>query len=77
MRTASLRAGANFWFFPEGVGAEGELTGKGAYDCAGVFVDPAFLPSTVKQSLAEPIAGFLARCAGARVRRAGAGDDGT
>jgi AraC family transcriptional regulator len=49
---------ANFWFFPEGVDAHGELTGKGAYDCAGVFVDPSFLPSTVKDSLAEPIAGF-------------------
>jgi AraC family transcriptional regulator len=49
---------ANFWFFPEGVGAEGELTGKGAYDCAGVFIDPAFLSSTVKQSLAQPITGF-------------------
>ena len=49
---------ARFWFFPDGVGAEGELTGRGAYDCAGVFVDPSFLPSTVKQVLAEPIAGF-------------------
>jgi len=49
---------ANFWFFPEGVGAEGFLTVKGAYDCAGVFVDPSFLPSSVKQSLAEPIAAF-------------------
>jgi AraC-like DNA-binding protein len=49
---------ANFWFFPEGSDAHGELTGKGAYDCAGVFVDPSFLPSTVKDSLAEPIAGF-------------------
>jgi AraC-like DNA-binding protein len=49
---------ANFWFFPEGVDAHGELTGKGAYDCAGVFVDPSFLPSAVKDSLAEPIAGF-------------------
>ena len=41
---------ANFWFFPEGSDAHGELTGKGAYDCAGVFVDPSFLPSTVKDS---------------------------
>ena len=49
---------ANFWFFPEGIDAQGELTGKGAYDCAGVFVDPQFLPSTVKESLAEPIVGF-------------------
>jgi hypothetical protein len=36
---------ANFWFFPEGVGAEGQVTGKGAYDCAGVSVNPSFLPS--------------------------------
>ncbi len=42
----------------DGVGAEGELTGRGAYDCAGVFVDPSFLPLAVKQVLAEPIAGF-------------------
>ena len=49
---------ANFWFFPEGSDAHGELTGKGAYDCAGVFVDPSFLPSTVKDSLGQPIAGF-------------------
>ncbi len=49
---------ANFWFFPEGFDGHGELTGKGAYDCAGVFVDPSFLPSTVKDSLAEPLAGF-------------------
>jgi AraC-like DNA-binding protein len=49
---------ANFWFFPEGSDAHGELTGKSAYDCAGVFVDPSFLPSTVKDSLAKPIAGF-------------------
>lgn len=49
---------ANFWFFPEGVDAEGELTGKGAYDCAGVFIDPSFLSSSVKQALAEPISGF-------------------
>jgi AraC-like DNA-binding protein len=49
---------ARFWFFPEGVGADGEVTGKGAYDCAGVFVDPAFLSPGVKQALAEPIADF-------------------
>jgi AraC-like DNA-binding protein len=49
---------ANFWFFPEGTDAHGQLTGKGAYDCAGVFVDPAFLSSTVKEALAEPLAGF-------------------
>ncbi len=52
---------ANFWFFPEGVGAEGQVTGMGAYDCAGVSVDPSFLPSSVKQSLTEPIAGFTCR----------------
>ncbi len=49
---------ASFWFFPEGSDAHGELTGKGAYDFAGVFVDPSFLPSTIKDTLAEPIAGF-------------------
>jgi AraC family transcriptional regulator len=49
---------AKFWFFPEGTGAEGELTGRGAYDCAGVFVEPSFLPLAVKPALSEPIAGF-------------------
>ena len=49
---------AHFWFFPEGADASGELTGKGAYDCAGVFIDPSFLPLTVKDSLAAPIADF-------------------
>jgi AraC-like DNA-binding protein len=48
---------ANFWFFPEGSGAEGEVTGKGAYDCAAVFVDPPFLSPAVRQSLAKPMAG--------------------
>jgi hypothetical protein len=39
------RGRANLWFFPEGSDAHGELTGKGAYDCAGVFVDPSFPPA--------------------------------
>jgi AraC-like DNA-binding protein len=57
--THSIRPGrAKFWFFPEGIDAQGELTGKGAYDCAGVFVEPSFLPSEVKQVLAQPIVGF-------------------
>ena len=49
---------AKCWFFPEGSGAEGELVAKGAYDCAGVFVRPSFLPCAIKQALAAPIAGF-------------------
>jgi AraC-like DNA-binding protein len=49
---------ANLWFFPEGVEALGRVAGQGTYDCAGVFVDPSFLPSAVKDSLAEPIVGF-------------------
>ena len=49
---------ANLWFFPEGIDAQGRVTGRGAYDCAGVFVDPSFLPSAVKDALAEPIVGF-------------------
>jgi AraC family transcriptional regulator len=57
--TASIAPGrAKFWFFPEGVDSQGELTGKGAYDCAGVFVDPAFLSAGAKRALAEPIVGF-------------------
>ena len=49
---------ANFWFFPEGVGAEGELSADAPNDCVGVFVRPDFIPSAVKQDLAEPIIGF-------------------
>jgi AraC-like DNA-binding protein len=49
---------ANFWFFPEGVGAEGELRGNVANDCVGVFVAPSFIPPAVKRDLAEPIIGF-------------------
>lgn len=49
---------SKFWFFPEGAGAEVELTGRGAYDCAGVFVEPSLLPAAVKQALARPTAGF-------------------
>ena len=57
--TDSIAPGrAKFWFFPEGAGAEGELTGRGAYDFVGLFVKPSFLSVTVKQTLAEPIAGF-------------------
>lgn len=58
-RTDSVSLGkANFWFFPEGTDAEGELTGESDYDCAGVFIEPSFLPPTVKQILAKPIVGF-------------------
>jgi AraC-like DNA-binding protein len=49
---------ANFWFFPEGIGAEGELSADAPNDCVGVFVQPGFIPSAVKQDLAEPITGF-------------------
>ncbi len=47
-----------FWFFPGGFGAEGQLTGRGAYDCAGVFVEPTFLPAAAKRALAVPVTGF-------------------
>ncbi len=49
---------ANLWFLPEGVDAQGELTGNGAYDCAAVFIDPRFLPDSARESLSEPIIGF-------------------
>jgi AraC-like DNA-binding protein len=49
---------ANYWFFPEGTDAHGEVTGQGSYDCAGVFVDPAVLTPEVKRVLAAPMAGF-------------------
>lgn len=49
---------ANLWFLPEGVDAEGELSGKDAYDCAAVFIAPRFLPESARKFLAEPIIGF-------------------
>ena len=49
---------ANCWFFPEGIDAEGQLNTKSANDCVGVFVDPSFVPATVKPVLAQPIIGF-------------------
>ena len=48
---------ANFWLFPEGLDARGELNCKQAYDCAGIFVDPSFLPPAVRRTLTEPKAG--------------------
>jgi AraC family transcriptional regulator len=48
---------AGVWFFPEGTDREGEMTADSAYDCAGVFIKPSFLPSTTKQALSVPLAG--------------------
>ena len=53
-----IRAGkAGFWFFPEGMDREGELTADSAYDCAGVFIKPSFLPTLTKQTLSVPLVG--------------------
>jgi AraC family transcriptional regulator len=53
-----LRAGkTGFWFFPEGMDREGELTADSAYDCAGVFIKPSFLPTLTKQALSVPLVG--------------------
>jgi len=52
------RGKATLWFYPEGMDAEGELTGESAYDCAGVFADPCILPLALRQALAEPLVGF-------------------
>lgn len=49
---------AKFWFFPEGIGAQGELQGMGPFDCAGIFVDPSVLPSTVKAFFSQPVSGL-------------------
>jgi AraC-like DNA-binding protein len=49
---------ANLWFFPEGFDAEGELVGRSATDCVGLFVEPSFVPAPVKSELGEPIVGF-------------------
>jgi AraC-like DNA-binding protein len=57
--TESSRAGdANLWFYPEGFDAEGELIGRNATDCIGLFVEPSFVPAPVKSELMEPIVGF-------------------
>ena len=49
---------ANLWFFPEGFHAEGEVVGRRATDCVGLFVEPSFVPLPVKGELVEPIMGF-------------------
>jgi len=55
----NVRAGeANLWFFPEGFDAEGEVVGRTASDCIGLFVEPSFVPLPVKTTLMEPIIGF-------------------
>jgi len=51
------RGEANLWFFPEGFDAEGELRGKSATDCVGLFIEPSFVPPGVRTDLAEPIVG--------------------
>jgi AraC-like DNA-binding protein len=57
---ATLAQGrSNCWYFPEGVGADGEVTADGAYDCAAISVDPTFLPPPAREALTEPLAGFL------------------
>ena len=48
---------AGFWFFPEGTDQEGEMTADSAYDCAGIFIRPSFLPTATKQVLTAPLAG--------------------
>jgi AraC-like DNA-binding protein len=63
--TENLNAGdANLWFFPEGFDAEGELVGRSATDCIGLFVEPSFVPPTVKCELVEPIVGISDRALG-------------
>jgi AraC family transcriptional regulator len=49
---------AGVWFFPEGTDTEGEMTADSAYDCAGVFIKPSFLPTITKQALTVPLAGI-------------------
>jgi AraC-like DNA-binding protein len=49
---------ANLWFIPEGIDADGELTGESTFDCVGMFIAPSFLPPAVKQTLNEPLVVF-------------------
>lgn len=76
---AFRRGGQNLWFLPEGVDAHGELTGKGAYDCAAVFIDPRFLPPSAREALSEPIIGLANNALGRAFVELGselaAGDD--
>lgn len=48
---------AGLWFFPEGTDREGEMNADSAYDCAGIFIKPSFLPTTTKQALTVPLVG--------------------
>jgi AraC-like DNA-binding protein len=49
---------AKFWFFPDGVGALGELSGMGPFDCAAINVDPSVVPWTLKASFTRPLSGL-------------------
>lgn len=50
---------AQFWFFPDAAGAQGEICGNGSFGCAGVSVDPSVLPFTLKAFFTQPVSGLL------------------
>ena len=39
---------AKFWFFPDATGAQGEMRGRGPFDCVGVSVGSSVVPSALK-----------------------------
>jgi AraC-like DNA-binding protein len=49
---------AKLWFFPEGGGAQGELSGLGPFDCAGICVDPLVVPPAIKALFTQPVSGL-------------------
>ena len=50
---------AKFWFFPDAVDAQGEMCGKGQFDCAGVAVDSSVLSPTLMAFFTHPISGLV------------------
>jgi AraC-like DNA-binding protein len=54
----ALAGRASLCFFPQGVGAEGELEADVLRGYAGVLVEPSFLPWKVRRLLTEPLVAF-------------------
>jgi AraC family transcriptional regulator len=49
---------ANLCFVPDAIGGDGEMRIGSSCACAGVFVEPAFVPRALKSVLAAPMIGF-------------------
>ena len=50
---------AKFWFFPDATGAQGEMCGRGPFDCVGVSVGSWVVPSPLKAFFTHPVSGLV------------------